>query len=79
MKIWGFAELGYLETKSSALLQGQLREAGFTVTPGVAGMPTAFIASYETGPGPVVAILAEFDALPDGGGRPGLRQTSPAL
>lgn len=70
MKIWGFAEMGYLETKSSSLLQGQLKDAGFTVTPGVAGMPTAFIASYRTGPGPVVAILAEFDALP------GLAQTA---
>ena len=64
MKIWGFAEMGYLETKSSALLQDQLKAAGFTVTPGVAGMPTAFIASYKNGDGPVVAVLAEFDALP---------------
>lgn len=64
MKIWGFAELGYMETKSTAVLQDQLKEAGFTVTPGVAGMPTAFVASFKTGPGPVVAILAEFDALP---------------
>jgi aminobenzoyl-glutamate utilization protein B len=64
MKIWGFAEMGYLETKSSALLQGQLKDSGFTVTPGVAGMPTAFIASFKNGDGPVVAVLAEFDALP---------------
>lgn len=65
MKIWGFAELGYLETKSSALLQSQLKAAGFKVEPGVAGMPTAFVASFKSGEGgPVVAVLAEFDALP---------------
>lgn len=64
LKIWGFAELGYQETKSSALLQQQLKAAGFTITPGVAGMPTAFVASFKNGPGPVVAVLAEFDALP---------------
>ncbi len=64
MKIWGFAELGYLEVKSTAVLQDQLKTAGFKVTPGVAGMPTAFIASYRNGDGPVVAILAEYDALP---------------
>lgn len=64
MKIWAFAEMGYLETKSSALLQDQLSAAGFSVTPGVAGMPTAFIASYKNGEGPVVAVLAEYDALP---------------
>jgi len=64
MKIWGFAELGYLETKSSALLQSQLKAAGFKVEAGVAGMPTAFVASFKNGDGPVVAVLAEFDALP---------------
>jgi len=64
MKIWGFAELGYLETKSSALLQSQLKAAGFKMEAGVAGMPTAFVASFRNGDGPVVAILAEFDALP---------------
>ncbi|MBP7704590.1 MAG: amidohydrolase [Caulobacter sp.] len=63
-KIWGFAELGYQETKSSALLQKQLKAAGFDVKPGIAGMPTAFLASYRNGDGPVIAILAEFDALP---------------
>lgn len=69
LAIWGFAELGYQEVQSSALLQGQLSEAGFTVTPGVAGEPTAFLASFKTGDGPVIAVLAEYDALP------GLSQT----
>jgi aminobenzoyl-glutamate utilization protein B len=62
--IWGYAETGFHETKSSALLQGELRKAGFTVEAGVAGMPTAFVARFKNGAGPVVAILAEFDALP---------------
>ncbi|WP_068874311.1 MULTISPECIES: amidohydrolase [unclassified Phenylobacterium] len=63
-QIWGFAEVGYQETKSSALLQKELKAAGFTVEPGVAGMPTAFVARFRNGDGPVIAILAEFDALP---------------
>ena len=63
LKIWGFAEVGYKETQSSALLQEQLRAAGFTVTAGVAGMPTAFTASFGQG-APVIGILGEFDALP---------------
>jgi aminobenzoyl-glutamate utilization protein B len=62
-QIWTWAEVGYQEEKSSALLAGQLREAGFTVETGVAGMPTAFVASYGRGR-PVIALLAEFDALP---------------
>jgi aminobenzoyl-glutamate utilization protein B len=62
-QIWDFAEVGYQETRSSALLQEQLRAAGFTVQAAVAGIPTAFVASYGQG-APVIGILAEFDALP---------------
>jgi aminobenzoyl-glutamate utilization protein B len=61
--IWGFAEMGYQEEKSSALLQGQLEQAGFKIEKGVAEIPTAFVATYGSGK-PVIAILAEYDALP---------------
>ena len=61
--IWNWAEVGYQEVKSSALLQKELTTAGFKVDAGVAGMPTAFVASWGKGE-PVVGILAEFDALP---------------
>ena len=63
LEIWRLAELGYKETQSSALLQKHLADAGFTVETGVAGMPTAFVASYGAGK-PVIAILGEYDALP---------------
>jgi len=63
-QIWDFAELGYLETQSSGLLARTLAEAGFEIQSGVAGIPTAFVASWTGGDGPVVGILAEFDALP---------------
>ncbi|MCB0488091.1 MAG: amidohydrolase [Cyclobacteriaceae bacterium] len=62
-QIWENPELGYLEEKSSALLQGELQKAGFKVEKGVAGIPTAFVASYGSGK-PVIGILGEFDALP---------------
>ncbi len=62
-KIWDFAEVGFQETQSSALLQQMLKDAGFTVQSNVAGMPTAFTATYGTGK-PVIGILGEFDALP---------------
>ncbi len=61
--IWEWAEVGYQETKSSALLQGELRKAGFRIEAGVAGIPTAFVATAGSGE-PVIGILAEFDALP---------------
>lgn len=62
-QIWSFAEVGFQETKSSTLLQETLAAAGFSIEKGVAGMPTAFTATYGSGK-PVIAILGEFDALP---------------
>jgi aminobenzoyl-glutamate utilization protein B len=64
LAIWNEPELGYLETKTTALLQGELRNAGFAIESGVAGIPTAFVARAGTTDGPVIAILAEMDALP---------------
>lgn len=61
--IWNYAELGYKETKSAALHVQHLQEAGFKVETGVAGIPTAFVATYGSG-SPVIGILAEYDALP---------------
>ena len=62
-QIWDLAEVGYQEIESSGLLQAQLKGAGFDVEADVAGMPTAFVASFGEG-SPVIGILAEFDALP---------------
>jgi len=62
-KLWEWAEVGYQEERSSALLQDTLRTEGFTIAKGVANIPTAFTAEYGSG-GPVIAILAEIDALP---------------
>lgn len=61
--IWDYAEMGYKEIKSVELLQKTLKNEGFTITTGVADIPTAFIAEYGT-EGPVIAILGEYDALP---------------
>lgn len=63
LQLWNWAEVGYQEEQSSARLQKELRDAGFSVRAGVAGMPTAFVAEYGSGK-PVIAILAEMDALP---------------
>jgi len=50
-EIWELAEVGYMENESSEMLQGLLRSAGFDVEAGVAGIPTAFVASYGAGGG----------------------------
>ncbi|HTL06822.1 MAG TPA: amidohydrolase [Chitinophagaceae bacterium] len=63
LSVWQYAEVGYKETKSAALLQATLQKNGFTVQSGVAGLPTAFVATFGNGQ-PVIGLLAEFDALP---------------
>lgn len=62
-QIWNYAEMGYLEQKSSALLQETLKKEGFQIQAGVAEIPTAFTATFGEGK-PVIGILGEFDALP---------------
>lgn len=61
--LWENPELGYLEENSTTLLQEELKNAGFKIEKGVAGIPTAFTATYGSGK-PVIGILGEFDALP---------------
>ncbi len=62
-RIWELAELGLQEFKSSALLADTLEENGFVVERGIAGMPTAFMATYGSGH-PIIGIMGEYDALP---------------
>ena len=57
-------ELGYQEVKAAAWLSEFLERQGFKVERGVAGVPTAFRGTIETGDGPTIAILCEYDALP---------------
>ena len=61
--IWGYAETAMGETQSAELLADHAESLGFKVERGVAGMPTAFIASYGEGR-PIIGILGEYDALP---------------
>ena len=63
LDIWGWAELALAEERSSARLADMLAAEGFAVERGVSDMPTAWVAEFGSGE-PVVAYLAEFDALP---------------
>ena len=62
-RIWALAEVALREDSSAAVLASYAERNGFTVERGVAGMPSAFVASYGSGR-PVIAILGEYDALP---------------
>ena len=62
-QVWAFAETALREHKSSALLANYAQKQGFRVQRGVAGMPTAFLATYGEGR-PIIGIMGEYDALP---------------
>ena len=61
--IWAKAEIAFQEGESSKLLADYAEANGFKVDRGIAGMPTAFVATYGSGK-PVISVLGEFDALP---------------
>jgi aminobenzoyl-glutamate utilization protein B len=71
--IFYFAELGGQETRSAGLMAGQLEQHGFTVTRGLSGFPTAFMATYGGGE-PVIALHTEYDANPSNSQRSGVTE-----
>jgi len=62
-QIWGYAELGLVETQSSKTIEKKLRLHGFEIDMGVAGMPTALVATFGYNK-PTIGIMGEYDALP---------------
>jgi amidohydrolase len=64
LRIHGHPELAYEEVKAAGWLAEFLATQGFKVERGVGGVETAFRASFETGVGPTIAIMCEYDALP---------------
>ena len=69
MRLWDFAEVALEEVESSRYLARVLEDEGFALERGVAGMPTAFVASWGSGR-PILGVLAEYDALPNIGNAP---------
>jgi aminobenzoyl-glutamate utilization protein B len=69
MELWRYSEIALREVKSAEFLADILESEGFTLERGVADMPTAFVAEWGDG-GPVIGILAEYDALPNIGNEP---------
>ena len=61
-RIFGFAETAYREKRSAEMWCDYLRSQGFAVERGVAGIPTAFVASFGSG-SPVIGLMAEYDAI----------------
>ena len=62
--IFDHGETAWREYRSAAWYVERLRAEGFTVEEGSGGMPTAFCAEWSNGPGPVIGMYAEYDAIP---------------
>jgi aminobenzoyl-glutamate utilization protein B len=76
--IFSFAELGFQEVETSKYLTGLLEQEGFTIERGVAGMPTAWVATWGSGK-PVIALGADIDCIPQASQRPGVAYRDPIL
>ncbi|MFB3903265.1 MAG: amidohydrolase [Acidobacteriota bacterium] len=76
--IFSFAELGFQEYDTAAYVTGLLEKNGFRVERGVAGMPTAFVASWGSGK-PVIGFMADIDGLPETSQKPGVVHREPLI
>ena len=76
--IFSYSELGFQEFKGSKLLTDLLEKEGFNVERGVAGMPTAFVATYGSGH-PVIGLMADIDGLPVQSQKPGVAYHDPLI
>jgi len=77
-QVFSFGELGFQEYETSRYLTGVLRKNGFTVTEGVAGIPTAWFASWGSGK-PVIALGSDIDGLPQTNQKPGVTWHEPLV
>jgi aminobenzoyl-glutamate utilization protein B len=77
-QIFSFSELGFQEFETSRYLTALLEKNGFQVERGVAGIPTAWIASYGSGK-PVIAFLTDIDCIPRASQKPGVAYHDPIV
>ena len=76
--IFSFGELGFQEFETSAYLISILEENGFSVEQGIAGIPTAFMASWGEGE-PVIALGSDIDGIPKSSQKPGVAYHDPII
>jgi aminobenzoyl-glutamate utilization protein B len=77
-QIFSFGELGFQETETSRYLVDLLRRSGFTVREAIAGMPTAWLATWGSGK-PVISIGSDIDGIPQASQKPGVACRAPLV
>ena len=76
--VFSFSELGFQEFETSRYLTGMLEKNGFSIRRGVAGMPTAWVATWGSGR-PVIALGSDIDGIPQASQKPGVSGHSPLI
>ncbi len=76
--LFSFSELGYQEFESAKYITGILRENGFRIQQGAAGLPSAFVAEWGSGK-PVIGLMADVDGLPETSQKPGVAYHAPLI
>src|SRR5262245_48993345 len=76
--IFSFAELGFQEVETSKYLTGLLEKEGFKIERGIAGIPTAWMATWGTGK-PVIALGSDIDCIPQASQKPGVAYHDPII
>ncbi len=77
-QVFSYGELGFQEVETSRYLIGILEKNGFTVEKGIAGIPTAFMASWGSGK-PVIALGSDVDGIPQSSQKPGVAYRDPIV
>ena len=77
-QIFSYGELGFQELETNRYLIAVLKKNGFSVEEGIAGIPTAFMASWGAGK-PVIALGSDIDGIPQASQKPGVAYYSPLI
>src|SRR5262249_20409448 len=77
-QVFSFGELGFQELETSKYLTGVLKKNGFNVEEGIAGIPTAWVASWGSGK-PVIALGSDIDCIPQASQKPGVAYHDPII
>ena len=76
--VFSFGELGFQEIETSKYLTEILEKEGFAVERGIAGIPTAWMATWGSGK-PVIALGSDIDCIPKASQKPGIARHEPLI
>jgi aminobenzoyl-glutamate utilization protein B len=77
-QVFSYGELGFQEFETTKYLTGVLKKNGFAIQEGIAGIPTAWMASWGSGK-PIIALGSDIDCIPQASQKPGVAYHDPII